>query len=448
MTVTSLLGARRASTPIPAGPGAPSASTVSVPAPRESAEQGVAPPTQVVRIIRDTEPVAPASIRAVTRPRPGTGYARHRFLVGGTVAILSDVDLPELEYFRVPALGQDVDIEIRKGPVGHRAPRWRTQITQFTAPAAFRYEEHFGSLGANFSLDMGDERIKVTVSPLLARSPHVLYTNVVEALLRFVFVSRGRMLLHSACLEMDGVGVMLSARTDTGKTGTVLRMLREKGGRFLSDDMTILDEQATARCYPKPLTISSHTLRAVDPGDLSRVEWGVLNVKGRIHSKGGRSVGLGIGSRNLPIMSANSVVQMLVPPPKYPVDRLVRCEMTDQVTVQELFIIERGSPHMSDISPDDALPELLDNTDDAYGFPPFRYFAPSLVIGGEEYSALRARESEILRRALETIRIRRLASNSFSWADEIPQLLQQDGEFREGDGSGEAVAAGSSRASG
>ncbi len=115
MTVTSLLGARRASAPIPAGPGEPSGSTVTIPAPRESAEQGAAPPAQVVRIVRDTEPVAPASIRAVTRPRPGTGYARHRFLVGGTVAILSDVDLPELEYFRVPALGQDVDIEIRKG---------------------------------------------------------------------------------------------------------------------------------------------------------------------------------------------------------------------------------------------------------------------------------------------------------------------------------------------
>ena len=36
---------------------------------------------------------------------------------------------------------------------------------------------------------------------------------------------------------------MLSALTDTGKTGTVLRLLRESGGRFLSDDMTILDAE-------------------------------------------------------------------------------------------------------------------------------------------------------------------------------------------------------------
>ena len=39
-----------------------------------------------------------------------------------------------------------------------------------------------------------------------------LYTNVIEALLRFVAVSRGAILLHSACIELDGVGILLSAR--------------------------------------------------------------------------------------------------------------------------------------------------------------------------------------------------------------------------------------------
>lgn len=398
MTVTELITARKA------------ASGATIPAPR------------TVSIVKDDHPVPPASVRPAARPRRGTGYARYRYLVGGVVSIMSDVRLPELAHFRVAVLSGDVDIEIRKGSVGLRSPRRRTLITQFSMPAAFRYEEHFGALGANFALDMG-ERIKVTVSPLLAMSPHVLYTNVIEALLRFVFVSRGRMLLHSACLEMGGIGVMLSAKTDTGKTGTVLRMLRERGGRFLSDDMTILDEHATAQCYPKPLTISSHTLRAVDPGDLHKLEWGVLNVKSRIHSKGGRSVGLGIGNHNLPIMTANSVIQMLVPPPKYPIDRLVRCELTESVRVQELFIIERGTPALSEVSQDEALDELLENTDDAYGFPPFRYFAPALVIGGEAYEQLRAHEARILQRGLSSIRIRRLASDSFSWADEIPALL-------------------------
>ena len=90
-----------------------------------------------------------------------------------------------------------------------------------------------------------------------------MYTNILEPLLRFVMVSRGRMLLHSACVELGGTGVMLSALTDTGKTGTVLRLLREHGGRFLSDDMTVIDADGNASWFPKPLTISAHTLRAV-----------------------------------------------------------------------------------------------------------------------------------------------------------------------------------------
>ncbi len=110
----------------------------------------------------------------------------------------------------------------------------------------------------------------MTTSRALARSPHVLYTNVVEALLRFVFVDRGYMLLHAACMDVDGRGLMLSARTDTGKTGTVLKLLRTSEGRFLSDDMTIVDSSGVARSFPKPLTISEHTLRAVNAGDLSR----------------------------------------------------------------------------------------------------------------------------------------------------------------------------------
>jgi hypothetical protein len=285
-----------------------------------------------------------------------------------------------------------------------------------------RYEEHLGRLAANFAIDLGD-RIHVTMSSVLARSPHVAYTNVIEALLRFVIASKGHMLLHSACIELDGRGVLLSARTDTGKTGTVLRLLREKGARFLSDDMTILAPDGTAYCFPKPMTISSHTLRAVDPGDLSRAEWLRLSVQSRIHSKGGRGVGLAMGNVNLPIMTANALTQILVPPPKYRADRLVACELVDSIPVSDVFVLERGEPSLTDVGVDRALEELLENTDDAYGFPPFRYLAPVLVIGGEQEQALRARERQLLTSVLERVRVRRMGSNDFDWADRIPTVL-------------------------
>lgn len=303
-----------------------------------------------------------------------------RYDIHGIVTIGSAVRLKELDHFSADVAGP-VDISIQPGQFGNARARTRTRVTQYAASAAVSYEEHLGRLGSDFHVDMTDG-IRVIVGPLLVRSPHVLYTNVVEALLRFVLVSRGYMLLHSACLELEGHGVLISALTDTGKTGTILRLLRENPSRFLSDDMTILDPNGKALCYPKPLTISQHTLRAVNAGDLTAKEWRRLRIQSRLHSKEGRGVGARLGELNLPIMSLNALTQLAVPPPKYTVDRLVPCGRTTSVRVEQLFIIESNEFRLSPIEPSGLLDELIANTDDAYGFPPFRYFAPALVIGG------------------------------------------------------------------
>jgi len=393
-------------------------STVSAP-PATASAPVVRPP---VDVLFDEGAHPTASYRERRTGLRGTGYLPYRYAVSDLVTIGSEVALRELEFFREPRLGKNLDIEIRVGKVGRGTWKSRARLLRFEAPDGVRYEEHFGRLAANFAIDLGD-RIHVTLSSMLGRSPHVAYTNVIEALLRFVIASKGHMLLHSACVELDGRGVMLSARTDTGKTGTVLRLLREKGARFLSDDMTILAPDGTAHCFPKPLTISSHTLRAVDPGDLSRAEWLRLGVQSRIHSKAGRGVGLAMGNVNLPIMTANALTQMVIPPPKYGADRLVPCELVDAVRVSDIFIIERGSPALSDVPVAQALGELVENTEDAYGFPPFRYLAPVLVVGGEEQHRLREREREVLSSVLDNVRVRRMTSDSFDWADRIPVVL-------------------------
>jgi dolichol-phosphate mannosyltransferase len=295
-------------------------------------------------------------------------------------------------------------------------------MTQYMSPAGLRYEEHLGRLGANFRVDIGSQ-IDVLVSPSLARSPHVLYTNVIEALLRFQSVSRGFILLHSACMELDGHGYLLSARTDTGKTGTVLRMLRDYGAKFLSDDMTIVDGNGRAYCFPKPLTISHHTLRAVQAGDLTPAEWRRLKIQSRLHSKEGRDFAMLLARLNIPIMGFNSLTQRIIPPPKYMVDRLVDCTVTRETKIRDLFVIERGTPSLTDIASGDALETLVINTDDAYGFPPFREMAPSIVIGEDDYLELRRKEKAIMASAMQNVRARGIASDDFTWADRIATLL-------------------------
>jgi dolichol-phosphate mannosyltransferase len=366
-------------------------------------------------------PVVKCPVKLVTLPCKRSALLPYRYNVHGIVTIGSAVILHELVSFSAPDLEGPLDIEIRPGEVGDGGFRRRTRVTKYITPAAVSYEEHLGHRGADFSLEMGNT-IQVVVGPMLVRSPHVLYTNIVEALLRFVMIARGYMLLHSACLELNGRGVMLSALTDTGKTGTILRLLRETESKFLSDDMTILGPDGIALTYPKPLTISQHTLRAVNAGDLTKTEWRSLRVQSRLHSKEGRGIGTRLGDMNLPIMSLNAFTQYVVPPPKYDVDRLVPCEHSQSVQVEELFIIERNEYALTELDPLTLLDELIANTDDAYGFPPFRYFAPALVVGGLGYEELRAKERNILGSALHGVRARRLATPDFSWADHIPAL--------------------------
>ena len=351
---------------------------------------------------------------------------RHFYDLHGIVTIGSDVALPELGYFEQAEGARDgvsPDISVRIGALP--GLRKRARLVQSLDRRTVRWEEHLGRLSANFGIHFGDQ-IQVTSSKALARSPHVLYTNVIEALLRFVFVDRGYMLLHSACMDIDGKGLMLSARTDTGKTGTVLKLLRLSEGKFLSDDMTIIDRSGVARSFPKPLTISQHTLRAVDAGDLSRSEWLWLRVQSRLHSKEGRGFALKMADMNVPIMTINSWVQRIIPPPKYFVQRLVPCQLGAVTSVSHMYIIERGEPHKSTVNQSQAVVELLENTEDAYGFPQYRYLAPMFTVDGASYEELCQRERLILISAVESMEITRLGSDNFTWAQEITEAMKAE----------------------
>ena len=63
-----------------------------------------------------------------------------------------------------------------------------------------RYDEGFGELGFKARIEIG-EFVEVWTSSFLKRSPHVLYTNLVEPILRWTFVKKGYALVHAACLD-------------------------------------------------------------------------------------------------------------------------------------------------------------------------------------------------------------------------------------------------------
>jgi len=340
----------------------------------------------------------------------------HSYNVEGILSIASRVALPELKFFKVPHV-ESPALVIDVGSVGGLRPRLRSRLE--VEGTNLIYREHLGSLFANFRVEMGSP-VRVTAGPLLALSPHVLYTNIVEPLLRFLLVRRGFMLLHAACVSIDGRSIMLSAQTDTGKTSTILSLLRSHGGTFYSDDMLVVSEQGTASRYPKPLTISAHTLRAVPTNRLGATQRLSLIWQSRLHSRSGRATGKRMSEFNVPMMALNAGVQMLVPPPKYMITELLDCEIGGRIPIEHVFLIERGSPTLvAGVTHADAVAELLANTEDAYGFPPYAQMAPKFVIDGEGYDDLRVKERAILSSALTKAVVTRLRVDDFSWSEKI-----------------------------
>ncbi len=104
--------------------------------------------------------------------------------IHGIVTVISEVLLPELTPFRVMEEINNPTIQVRIG-----IPRVQKSPEDYGH--YMRYREILGHLGFEVGIEMGDQTVNIIAAPMLRYSPHVLYTNVVEPLLRWTFVKEG-----------------------------------------------------------------------------------------------------------------------------------------------------------------------------------------------------------------------------------------------------------------
>ena len=351
--------------------------------------------------------------------KPKAAAGRSLYDVHGLVRVASDVPLPELERFGVPELAGEPDVDVTIGTV---APDKGRQKTVEVTRDRFVYDEGLGSYGFAIDVRAGDA-IQVRASRLLRRSPHVLYTNVVEPILRWHFAGRGYALVHAACMSSGDKAFLITARTDTGKTTTILKSLDANPGLgFISDDLTLLCPDGTVLTYPKPLTISRHTVAAVKAPLLTRKERLALLFQSRLHSKSGRAFAFFLSKHNLPVATINAIVQLLVPPPKYHVDRLVPGVVrTRDARYEELVVIQRGDDFRRPLAAAEAVEIILENCADAYGFPPYNHLERFLHERSDV--DLVAAESALIRNTIERRSATLLSSSSRNWYLSLPELF-------------------------
>ena len=398
---------------------------------------------------------------------------RNCYNIHDIIAVDSQEPLYELEYFRTEKLPRQADLIVNiESNIGNNSGLFHTHRRiiddNYATEKKINYTEHFGPLGSQFSIDFSSP-IVVTVNALIARSRHVLYVNLVEPILRFLIISKGHVLLHSACIATsDQNSVLLSAPPDTGKTTTVIRCIR-KGLEFLSDDMTIITPHQESLCFPKPMTISAHTFHtatestdntdAIDDTpptgpcshskssstDISGSEgqskpsfaqssavqsqtnnknnnknknnWGGLRIRSIIHSKGGRQFMRKLGNRNVPIFTFNTIGQTIVRPPKFRIEDIVRqrTKIIPKASVDSFFFLERGKgEEIIPIAKDEALTKAIENSDDAFLFPPYKDILRYLTINGASASDLLIQEKNMIAKLMEGIDTKIIRSESRS----------------------------------
>ncbi len=356
------------------------------------------------------------------------------------ITVASEVALPELEPFRVAAPLNQPSITVRIGQTPPEQSRWVTLSStgfvrlSFDEKAAEQskrricYDENMGPMGFRAEITLG-EQIQVLASPILAHSPHVLYTNLVEPILRWTFVTKGYALVHGACVAFGDDAYLVTARTDTGKTTTLLLILNQQRrgtdtARFISDDLTLVSPDGHVYTYPKPMTISAHTLHAVNSKLLTQGERLALPFQSRVHSRGGRKFALKMTETTLPMATVNAWVQRMIPPPKYHVNQLVpTVKMARQAKLAGLFVIERGEDTITPLDNREAMDILMKNCDDAYGFPPYHSIKDFLT--KEDNRDLREEERAIVTCAFSNLPARLIRSRNAAWWSLIPAFVDE-----------------------
>ena len=98
----------------------------------------------------------------------------------------------------------------------------------------------------------------------------------------------------------------------------------------------------------------------------------ILPFQSRVHSREGRKAAFLISKSKLPAATINLVVQALIPPPKYYVQKLIpKVKLATRAELAGMFIIERGKGDNQPMDTAEAIDILFKNCEDAYGFPPY-----------------------------------------------------------------------------
>jgi hypothetical protein len=91
----------------------------------------------------------------------------------------------------------------------------------------------------------------------LIQGPGELLTTVLP-ILDLVAVDKGLAMVHSATVEIDGMGLLMPAAGGTGKTSTIAKLMKLSTTAFMGDDWAFMSTAGDVYSYAKPMFIKPH----------------------------------------------------------------------------------------------------------------------------------------------------------------------------------------------
>src|SRR6185503_12053770 len=142
----------------------------------------------------------------------------------------------------------------------------------------------------------------------------------------------------------------------------------------------------------------------------------------RLDSRTGRRFAMVLATLRIPAATLNAVVQRMIPPPKYDIDRLIpSARVAPEGQIARLVIIQRDDDFERELDTEEALEILMANCEDAFGFPP--YSKIEAFLQGMNGHDLKDAERQVVVSAFGSVPATLIASSTMDWWQKLPAVM-------------------------
>lgn len=193
--------------------------------------------------------------------------SRRRYDIHGFIRIESDVDLKN-SFFKVSNLNPNLIIDVVDG-IGYNVSECNKVGWNFYGVPDGNFLYYHG-VRSEVLIENIEDCTKLTVNKaFFNKNRGKMWNSLLSAVISLKLLQNNRSFIHSACASIKNHAFLLAAFPDTGKSSTVLSIVKEcENAEYLSDDLTIIDRNGNVYCYPIPMTMSSRVIGVIDKKEI------------------------------------------------------------------------------------------------------------------------------------------------------------------------------------